>query len=74
MMPAGFTRTPILMRERTSQMVLHQELVYGILGDNLVLLPEDVATAAADDLGSIWTLKTCGEALPPIWKLPTLDH
>jgi hypothetical protein len=37
-------------------------LVYGIINDNLVLLPEDVARAYAEDHHRIWALKTYGDA------------
>ena len=37
-------------------------IVYGIIDDNLVLLPEDVALAYASDHGQIWRLGTFGEA------------
>ena len=39
-----------------------RRLVYGILNDNLVLLPLGVATAVAEDLEGIFELKTYGEA------------
>jgi hypothetical protein len=39
-----------------------QRLVYGIVNENLVLLPEDVAKAFAADHQAIWSLKTYGEA------------
>lgn len=38
------------------------QLVYGILNDNLVLLPEDVAKAYAADHERIWALATYGDA------------
>ena len=37
-------------------------LVYGIINENLVLLPENVALAIAADLEVIWQLTTFGEA------------
>jgi hypothetical protein len=37
-------------------------LVYGIVSDNLVLLPEDVANAYAADHQHIWALTTYGDA------------
>jgi hypothetical protein len=37
-------------------------LVYGVLGDTLVLLPEDVAKVYADDHSAIRQLKTFGDA------------
>jgi hypothetical protein len=39
-----------------------QRLVYGIIDDNLVLLPEDTAKSFAADHQAIWLLKTFGEA------------
>lgn len=39
-----------------------QPLVYGIVNDSLVLLPEDVAKASASDHQAIWAIKTYGEA------------
>ena len=39
-----------------------QPLVYGILNDNLVLMPEDTAKAFAVEHQAIWSLKTYGEA------------
>lgn len=40
----------------------NQRLVYGIVNDNLVLLPEEVAKAFAADHEAICSLKTYGEA------------
>ena len=39
-----------------------QRLVFGMVNDNLVLLPEEVAKAFAADHEAIWSLKTYGEA------------
>lgn len=39
-----------------------QRLVYGIVNDNLVLIPEDTAKAFAAEYQAIWSLKTYGEA------------
>jgi hypothetical protein len=39
-----------------------QRLVYGIVDDNLVLLPETAAKVFAEDHQAIWSLKTYGEA------------
>ena len=39
-----------------------QRLVYGIINDNLVLMPEDTAKAFAAEHQAIWSLKTYGEA------------
>jgi hypothetical protein len=39
-----------------------KRIVYGILDDNLVFLPEDVAKAYASDHSAIWQLKTYGDA------------
>lgn len=49
-------------RTRGKGMSRKQPLVYGIVNDNLVLMPEDVAKAFAEDLEEIWSLKTYGEA------------
>lgn len=53
-----------------------ERLVYGIPGDNLVLLPEDAANAIAEDLAAIAAVRTYGEAsrLPlQALSLPGLD-
>jgi hypothetical protein len=39
-----------------------KKLVYGVLDDNLVILPEEVAAAYASDREAIFALKTFGEA------------
>jgi hypothetical protein len=39
-----------------------KQLVYGVIDDNLVILPEEVATAYASDREAILALKTFGEA------------
>src|ERR1019366_4605748 len=39
-----------------------KRLVYGIVNDNLVVLPEDVAKAYAADHQRIWALTTYGDA------------
>jgi hypothetical protein len=39
-----------------------ESLVYGIVNDNLVLLPEEVAKAYAEDHQAIFTLTTYGDA------------
>ncbi|MGD0220686.1 MAG: hypothetical protein ABSC73_09580 [Acidimicrobiales bacterium] len=38
-------------------------LVYGVVDDNLVILPEEVAVAYASDREAIFALKTFGEAI-----------
>jgi hypothetical protein len=43
-------------------MSIRQRLVYGIIDDNLILLPEEVAKAFAADYEAIWSLRTYGEA------------
>ena len=52
-------------------------LVYGILNENLVLLPVAVATAVAEDLEGIFRLRTYGEARrfePRYLMVPGLDE
>jgi hypothetical protein len=52
-------------------------LVYGILDENLVLLPVAVATAVAEDLESILALRTYGDARrfePQYLMVPGLDE
>src|ERR1700733_12682626 len=52
-------------------------LVYGILNENLVLLPVAVATAVAEDLEGIFRLTTYGEARrfePQYLMVPGLDE
>jgi hypothetical protein len=39
-----------------------KKLVYGVVDDNLVILPEEVALAYASDREAIFALKTFGEA------------
>lgn len=40
----------------------NRRLVYGVVNDNLILLPEDVAKAYVHDHEAIWALGTCGDA------------
>ncbi len=42
--------------------VIHTPLVYGIKGDDLILLPETIAAAYAGDHRSIFGLRTYGDA------------
>jgi len=73
---ARFTSTPILMRERTLQVATTERLGYGILNENLVLLPEDVARGAAKEIENIFRLRTFGEARrfePQYVDVPGLD-
>lgn len=43
-------------------MALHERMVYSIVGDNLILLPEDVARGVAEEVKNIFRLRTFGEA------------
>ena len=55
----------------------NKTLVYGILTDNLVILPEDLAQAVAADLESIGQLTTYGDArrlVPRFLMVPGLDE
>jgi hypothetical protein len=52
-------------------------LVYGIVNENLVLLPEVVAKAVAEDLEAVWQLTTYGDARrfePQFLLVPGLDE
>ena len=57
-------------------MVPRERLVYGVLNDNLVLLPEDVARGIAEEVKNIFRLRTFGEARsfePQYVDVPGLD-
>ena len=58
-------------------MVPQERFVYCIIGDNLILLPEDVARGVAEDIERIWNLRTFGEARrfePQQLMVPGLDE
>jgi len=57
-------------------MVSRERLVYGILNENLVLLPEEVARGVAEEIENIFRLRNFGEARrfePQYVDVPGLD-
>jgi hypothetical protein len=81
--PAGYLKGSSMSDTGESDLVearnaLGKEpLVHGIVNDNLVLMPEDVANAVAEDLLAIMHLTTYGDARrfePQFLLVPGLDH